>query len=136
MSPGLVPVFNPPVAGGQFQLSGAALLNNAEKLEEIADEAGLEALTRFTDMREVPEDFDGTPEELDAVLGEWSEWFDAEWGSEAASALMDLMQQKPAVRKLLEEPVNVEAELRELVRVLKLGTELGAEFRLEVSLPS
>lgn len=132
MDPGLIPVFNPPVDGGVFQLTGAALLNNAEKLEELADEAGFEALTRFTDMREVPEDFEGTPEELDAVLGEWSEWFDSEWGIEAASALMELMQKKPSLSRKLDEPQTVEAELQELVRVLKLGIASGAEFRLEV----
>lgn len=132
MNPGLVPAFNPILVGGDFQLSGSALLNNAEILEEIADEAGLESLTRFTDMREVPEDFEGTPEELELVLGPWTEWFDAEWGQETVVALIDHIQKKPAIRKQFDEPHAVEADLQELARLLKLGASSGSEFRLEV----
>lgn len=132
MNPGLVPVFNPVLVGDDFQRSGSALLNNAEILEEIADEAGLESLTRFTDMREVPEDFEGSPEELEAVLGPWTEWFDAEWGHEAVVALIDHIQKKPSIRKQFDEPQGVEADLQELARLLKLGASSGSEFRLEV----
>lgn len=133
MNVGLVPVWNPPQPQLVFASSGAALAAAAELLDACADEAGLTPLTQFVDMREVPEDFEGDADELAAVLGDWDEWFDAEWGAEATAALLNAMQQ-PTARKLGWSQFDaVQRELQELARVLSLAAQTEAEFRLEIT---
>ena len=132
MSIGFFPVFNPEVVGAEFQSEGIELLRNVEILDDLAGEAGVSRFSQFADMREVPDDFDGSPEELEALLGPWTEWFSPDALRESCDVILPLIQSKNPLSKSLTDRPAMLAELQELARVLALGEAAEARFRLEI----
>jgi hypothetical protein len=133
MSLGIYPVFRPKLARTRLRWLGEVLAMNLEPLDAIAREAKLTPLTTFADNRPVPKDFDGDPDELAEVLGEWTEWFDAAVGQAAMQALVDHLKANPEAAARLAEVSGVVAELEDIARVLAVATAQGVKFRLEMS---
>jgi hypothetical protein len=133
MSLGIYPVFQPKLKGTTFDALGEVLAANFETLDKIARTAKLTPFTAFADNRPVPEDFDGDPDELDEVMGEWTEWFEAADGHAAMQALADHIRANAKAAKRLDEPDGVVEELTEMARVLGVAAKQGVRFRLQMS---
>jgi hypothetical protein len=133
MSLGIYPVFKPKMKGKKFDALGEVLAANFETLDKIARSANLTTFTAFADNRPVPEDFDGDPDELAEVMGEWTEWFDPAEAQEAIQALANHIRTSPKAAKRLDEPAGVVEELEEMARVLEAAAAQGIRFRLEMS---
>jgi hypothetical protein len=134
MSLGIHPVFDPKLHGIRFESLGEVLANNFEVLDDIAAANKLTPLTAFADTREVPDGFDGTPDDLEDTLGPWTEWFDPAEGRSAIQALLDYINANP------EEVSNASIrrdqlieELEELARVSAVAASRNVRFRLEMS---
>jgi hypothetical protein len=130
---GIYPVFEPAIRDAKFNALGEILVVNLETLDDIAAAARLKPLASFGDAREIPADFDGSPDELDDLLGPWTEWFDAEDGRAAIQALVDYIKKTRKAAQQLDDPPAVVEELEELVRVLAIAARQGVKFRLEMS---
>jgi hypothetical protein len=133
MSLGFYPVFDPELVGTTFDALGEVLVSNAEALDRIARSAGVTPFTEFADNRPIPDNFDGDPDELNAVMGEWTEWFDPAEGRSAMQALADHIKASPKAAKQLDGPAEVAAELDEMARVLGVAVAQGMRFRLHMS---
>ena len=133
MSVGIYPVFNPRVPEAQFGALGEVLAANLEDIERIAATYAIPGLSSFGDRREVPPDFNGSPDDLERLLGPRDDWYEASDGKAAFQALAEIIVNDPEVAANLEEAGVVVAELEELARVLEIAEQRGAEFRLEVS---
>jgi hypothetical protein len=114
MSMGIYPVFEPNLTGDKFDALGEALAANFEALDKIAVAAKLTPFTVFSDSREIPEDFDGDPDELAELMGECTEWFDPGEGRAAIQSLIDHIKSNPKAAKRLDEPQGVVQELEDL----------------------
>jgi hypothetical protein len=133
MSLGIYPVFHPKLKGTAFKSIGEVLASNFETLDRIAHRAKLRPFTAFADTREIPDDFDGDPDELAEIMGEWTEWFDPADGRVAIQALADYIKTNPKATKKLDGAASTVEELEELVRVLVVAETEGVRFRLEMS---
>jgi hypothetical protein len=133
MSLGIYPVFEPKLTGAKFDALGEVLAANFEALDKIARAARLTPFTAFADNRRVPDDFDGDPDELAEVMGEWTEWFDPAEGRAAMQALADLVKADPKAAKRLDDPAGVIVELEEMARVLAVAASKSVRFRLQMS---
>ncbi|MEZ4441636.1 MAG: hypothetical protein R3B72_21225 [Polyangiaceae bacterium] len=130
MSVGLCLVFDDPDFDPELPSDGALLMENLEALEELAELVGATPLTRFGDDREVPEDFDGGPEELDELLGPFDEWFAAEQGATALRALASALEASDD-QDAFVEPTELAAELVALAGLLDEAAKHSTKFRLE-----
>ncbi|MFO0812629.1 MAG: hypothetical protein U0796_05390 [Gemmatales bacterium] len=133
MSLGIYPVFQPKLTGTKFVALGEVLAANFEVLDKIARAAKLTPFTAFADNRPIPEDFDGDPDDLAEVMGEWTEWFDPAEGRAAMQALADHIKASPKAAKRLDESAGVVEELEEMARVLGVAASEGIGFRLQMS---
>ncbi len=133
MSLGIYPVFEPKLVGTKFHGLGEVLIANIDALEGIAESVGLMPLTAFADNRPIPDDFDGDPEELDEIMGEWTEWFEPSEGLAATQSLADYIKSNPEAAEQLDDPGEVVDELEEMVRVLGVAALEGIQFRLHMS---
>ena len=129
MSLGLVPIFSPAGAGA-FDGLGEALAQDLEALEELAYSAGLTPLSAFADQRDVPEDFEGAPEELDDLLGPCTDWFDPALAADAMDALRAAIDSRAGRAIEFEESEGVIEELEALAACLRRAALSGAQFRL------
>lgn len=126
MAQGIFPAFKPKLHGVEVSTLGEMLAADLDDLEEIAEEAKLTPMSAFMDNREVPDDFDGAPEELDEAIGAWSEWFEPSAGADALEALAASVGDHPRGEELA-------SELRDIVRVLRVAAKKsGMKFRLEL----
>jgi hypothetical protein len=133
MSLGIYPVFEPELTGTEFNALGEALAANFEALDKIAQSAKLTPLTAFADNRQIPDGFDGDPDELAEIMGEWTEWFDPAEGRAAMQALADHIKASPKAAKQLDELAGAVTELEEMARVLGAAAAQGVRFRLQMS---
>lgn len=129
---GIYPIFNPDLAGVVFQLDGKALLRQLHPLDQIARSLGRLPLSSFTDSREVPEDFDGSPDELEELLGPWDEWYAASGGLASAEQLASALRAHPTLAAGLRDSDDICAELDELARCLGAAVQSEVRFRLEI----
>lgn len=132
MSVGIYPVFQPKLKGTRFDTPGEVLAANFDTLDKIARSAKLTPLTAFADNRPIPEDFDGDPDELEEVMGEWTEWFDPAVGQVAIKMLTDHIRTNPKALKRLDEAPSLVTELDEMARVLGAAAKQGVKFRIEM----
>lgn len=132
MTVGFVPAFDPKLTVS-FEGDGASLFHHAAVLDELADELGVPALTRFTDEREPPPDFDGYPEELHEAIGPWTEWFAPEEGLRCVDALLVALDDTAVLARFPVPVDGVVADLEALRDVLAAGEKRRARFRLEVA---
>jgi hypothetical protein len=134
MGLGIYPVFDPKLHGIRFESLGEVLANNFEVLDDIAATNNLTPLTAFADTREVPAGFDGTPDDLNDMLGPWTEWFDPAEGRSAIQALLDYIYANPEeVSDASTRRDQLMEELEELARVLAVAASKNVRFRFEMS---
>ena len=129
MSFGIYPTFKPSLnLPDQFYFEGAELLEALEKFDKLAVRGGVALLSSFADMRDVPDDFDGDPDELQEILGPWEEWFDVKSGLKTCEFLLAPTQKKSKQLSVAYE------ELEILRNALTHASENGISlFRLEAS---
>jgi hypothetical protein len=133
MSLGIYPEFELDLIGISFESTGEALARNYDVLDRIADKAGIERFTAFSDNRNVPSNFDGSPEELNELLGPWFEWFDARQGRRTMESLLTLIRTNSIQKDRIDSISAVVSDLEELVRVLTVAEDEGVRFRLQMS---
>lgn len=126
------PVFNPRIAAASFDADGKLLLREHAALDSIARDLGLAPFTSFGDNRGVPDDFDGDPDELDEVLGEWDEWFSIDDGLKTIDGLIQAIENDADMAARIEEPDYIRADLQELAKCLQIARTQCDQFRLEV----
>jgi len=129
MGAGLWPVFNPP-RDATPDFDGGLLLNYLEELDELASAIGARAVSSFGDNREVPDGFDGDPDELDELLGPWQDWFSIADGERCFNQLATALT-APAHAARFEHAEHLREELLDLVRCLERAPGDGERFRLE-----
>ena len=132
MDLGLRLVVRPAVSGILPHCRGRFLLAELAALDAAAASGALRPLSDFVDPRELPEDFEGEPREVDALLEEWTEWFSLEQGLAALEDLIHCLENDPACRCLLASPERTLFELRDLERCLESVAGRAETFRLEI----
>lgn len=132
MSLGIYPEFNPQIQGAKFEHLGEVLFANIDALDEIAVELNLKPISSFGDNRPVPRDFVGPREDLEELLGEWTEWFAAEEGRFAVQKLADAILEKPAYALRLDGHEEVVLELKGLASILSVADAQNVRFRLDI----
>jgi hypothetical protein len=132
MSLGIYPVFRPKLPAAQFRVLGEVLAAECMTLHSIAEANGIASITSFGDNREIPDNFDGTPEELDELLGPFDDWYEADDAIAAFDAMLELIRTNPYETRAIDDPDNVAKELEELVRVLTIAHRSGSLFHLEM----
>lgn len=126
MAQGIFPSFKPKLHGTQVTTLGETLAADLDDIEQLAEEHELTPMSAFMDNREVPDDFDGAPEELDEAIGEWNEWFDPAAGADALEALAASVGDH-------DHGEAIAAELLDIARVLRVAAKkAGMKFRLEL----
>ena len=128
---GFYPVYNPPVPEARCASRGEALALCFNALDDLAEANDLPPLTQFADNREVPEDFDESPEALEGLLEPWQEWFECEEGIAVLGGISRLIRGNPEVARRLENAEILARELDDLVQALRIARQKGARFRLE-----
>jgi hypothetical protein len=100
---GIYPVFNPSISlPDELSIEGVDLLEALEKLDKLASHGKVELLSSFADTREVPEDFEGDPDEALEMLGPWNEWFQIQVGLNTCNFLLEKTSPKSTVHEELE----------------------------------
>lgn len=132
MSLFIYPEFDPELKGTTCDALGEVLEANYQTLDKIALSANITPFSAYGDNRPIPEDFDGDPNELAEVQGEWTEWFNPAEGLKTMQALAEHIKVNPETAGRLASPTEVVAELEELARVLNTAVEQGARFRLQM----
>jgi hypothetical protein len=133
MSVILYPIFRIPLPDMNPRTSGEFLAKELEALDEIAEDFELTPMSAFMDQRQIPEDFDGPPWEMDEVTGPCDDWYSATEGKAAFEALARIIREKPKAMESLQSPKGVVEELEDLAASLAIAENLSAEFRLGLS---
>src|SRR5437899_2753630 len=96
----IFPEFDRKVSLPEPTTSGEFLGRCFEQLDQIAEENGITPpISTFGDTREVPEDFDGDPAELDEVLGPRTDWYDSKDGVTALRDILTFLSGRPELQQ-------------------------------------
>lgn len=131
MGVGIFPVFYPDIQGVDFDTDGKVLAQSFETLDELAGNLGIRLFSSFSDNRPVPNGFDGDPDELLEMNGEFDEWFSSAEGAAVASRLVQAIRSNPNFAKLFPDPERLVMELETLQTCLNAAESAGAKFHLE-----
>lgn len=101
-------------------------------LDDIARDLEFAALSAYGENREIPEVFEGDPDELEEILGGWDKWFSIEDGLKTIDGLITAIRNDPRMASRLLEPDYVCSDLEALASCLRIAREENAQFRLEV----
>jgi hypothetical protein len=109
------PIFKKKTFSYEFETTGEHLGAALDRLDELAEKAGVPVLAEFDGSHaEVPEDFDGDPEDLELPPAEWT-WFDPNAALPTVDALLDGVRRSKSKAKknaaLLEELEELRASL-------------------------
>lgn len=101
---------------------GELLMAELERLDELAVQAGLRPIASWADDREIPEDFDGDPDELEELMGPNPIWHTSP----------EALAQWRELQALLTDPADeaLGAALSELADLLQ--RESPETFQLDV----
>lgn len=110
----------------------AAVLDELNELENLADECGVERLSAFGDNRELPEDFEGDPEEWSATLEPFEEWFGCDEGRKAVKGLLNAVCKNRRLAGRFDNWIDLEIALIDLEHELARGESERTRFRLEL----
>src|SRR5262249_45842875 len=97
-------LFNPDLPEAKSKTTGAFLAREFHVLDVIANSLGLKRFSSFGSNTDVPEGFNGSPEEVDELLGPYEEWFDAAEGNRVFEALAGAIKRKHEDAQNLESP--------------------------------
>ena len=132
MGMGIFPVFNKPGLDRWYTSDGKALAVDLPQLDAVAEKLNIRKFSSFGDDREVPEDFDGDPQELDEILGEFDEWYEPKEAIEVFTRLATEIKGPRSSEINLQYPETIVEDLLAIVRCLNAAEEVGAQFRLEL----
>ena len=132
MSLGLIPVFLGDAPAALAPL-GEVLADAFETLEQLAADAALTPLSAFSDQRPLPDDFDGSPEELDVLLGPCTDWFEASDGADALARMSELIGGRATASFQLDDREALLDELSALKSCLDEAGTTGTKFRFEMA---
>jgi hypothetical protein len=128
------PEFDRTISCPEAETTGEFLASNFEQLDQIAKDSGLTPpISTFGDKREVPEDFDGDPDELGEVMGPRMDWYDSRDGVKALKDFLGALSSRPDLRQGLDDFEAVVEELEDLMIQLEAAATAGARFRLQLS---
>jgi hypothetical protein len=125
--------FNPDIETPLCETDTRALLHESEALDQIARDLHIPSFTTFGDNRSVPAGFNGSPDELEELLGEWNEWFSIDDGLRVFDGIANAIRSDPNVSAQLGDPETVLVCLEHFSRALRIGKIHGALFRLELA---
>jgi hypothetical protein len=123
----LFPVFEKPIDTPATKTTGELLAASLDEVEAIAEEQEIPGLFAFGDQREIPDDFEGNPDELDEVMGPCTDWYDAKAGASAMRALGKLL-----VKSGMADAKELSEELEDLAVLLEAAAVKGVRFRLDL----
>jgi hypothetical protein len=127
---GIYPIFDKKALRSPIESTGEALGAALELLEEWAERAGVPALTEFDGMHmEVPEDFDGDPEDLELPREEWR-WFDPNEGLVSIKVFLSKAAKSKARVKRVVDPQHLLDDLESLKAALEKAATTGAKFQI------
>lgn len=129
----IFPEFKPSVRGAKFNADGKLLARVFEQLDRIAASHGLQKFSAFGDNREIPDDFEGDPDELDELLGPCDVWYPVKDGLKTIEGLIECIKTDPKTARKVKEPQGVVEALEELARCLHVAAKKNAKFRLEMA---
>jgi len=132
MAPGIFPIFDKIIDEAIFKIDGKVLLREHQKLDEISVYLGLPRFSSFGDNREIPEGFDGTPDEFEEMIPPFNEWFDVEKGLETVNLIIYGINNNIEIRQKFKIPDILLEELHELSKCLTKAMKYNAKFRLEI----
>ena len=128
----IVSVFEPDISNIEFLSEGKILFKEFQILDEIAEENGVSLLSSFGDNREIPEDFDGDPDELEDVLGPFDQLFEPENGIITVRVIISKIKSETKWKERLSYPDCLLEELEDLLECLKIAKAENAKFYLEL----
>jgi hypothetical protein len=130
MSQGLYPIFDTPVDRGEFL--GEALALEYSALESAAERAGVRLLSDYSGWPdfEVPDDFDGDPDDLRALRGPPT-WHDPEHVRRAIAAIRTRIAGGDDAFAVADRG-HVDAELVALDTILQSAARCGARVYLDI----
>jgi hypothetical protein len=136
MGLGLFPLFDPPLEEPGFNSDGKLLASALFTLDSFCIELGIPKLSSFTDNRQPAEPFSLDPDcdldRLEALMGEWDEWFTPE----SALPTVELLAERVGSGRFTDlnprDAQSLAADLREIENALRLAITAGSRFRLEM----
>lgn len=131
MGVGIYPIFRPSVSV-EFDCDGKQLLREYEALDAIASSLNLSSFSGFGDDRDIPAEFDGSPEELEEMLGERNEWSSLDEGLQTIDGILEEIRSNPSAADSLVDRHAIEEELASLAACLRHAQPLAQHFRLEI----
>ena len=132
MGMGILPVFNKPGLDRWYTSDGKALAHDFPHLDELAEKLKIKKFSSFGDDRGVPDDFNGDPDDLDELLGEFDEWYEPMEAIEVFTQLASEILKSDPTESHLQYPDATAEDLLAIVRCLNAAEETGALFRLEL----
>lgn len=136
MGVGLFPVFDPQLSDAPFNSDGKLLASELFVLDSICAQLGVPKLSSFTDNREPAEPFiidpDSDPDELEALMGEWDEWFPPESALPTVEVLAAALRSDRLTSLSARDAQSLAADLRDIETGLRLAMAAGSKFRLEL----
>jgi hypothetical protein len=132
MSLAVRPVFDKRVPRNVRPPLGEILVAEMDALESLASSRRIPSLSAFSDPREVPAGFRGSPDELNDLLGPCDIWFDAATGALALKRLAQVARSCSDVESDIEDKEDVAEELETLAAALEAAGRVGARFRLDL----
>lgn len=109
MGVGIYPIFRPSVSVESY-CDGKQLLREYEALDAIGSRLHLSPFSGFGDNRAIPAEFDGSPEELEDMLGEWNEWSSIGEGLRTIEGILEEIRNNPSAAESLIDRHAVEEE--------------------------
>ena len=82
--------------------------------------------------QQLPEDFEGDPEEWSATLEPFEEWFACDKGRKAVRGLLNAVSKKRRLAGRFENWIDLEIALIDLEQELARGESERTRFRLEL----
>ena len=135
MGIGMFAVFCPSLEGDVFNSDGKLLAAQLPYLDSLCDQLGVSRLSAFTDRREPPPGFqfdvDADSDELEALMGEWNEWFSPAAAIPILEALVAALPEASAAALPPSEIEALRTDLAEILGSLRLAEAGGSTFRFD-----
>jgi len=103
------------------------LAYSIDRIESLAARHNLTPLSTYMDNRDVPEDFDGTPEDLLETMGPFDLWFDPR---QAASKLAELA--KATATATIEYNTDIAREIAAIANILQANPARRFHFDMAI----
>ena len=105
------------------------LPRNIKFVDSIAQNEGVEKFSKYLDNREVPDGFSGSPDELNAILGERTDWYDSKSAFKHFQSIIQAIKQS---NNYSDEYGDLLTELVSLKEILSSSLSHSSKFRLDI----